>query len=520
MAEGYTPAEDYLPEPTQQEDFTRGDDSIFDDYDDPSYYGIVDEGIMYDAKPETNENIEMKDLDGWKYENGFLVPPEEETPFVDNLPDTPGTPESLEKREKIKSFYKYLEDSGYTVDRNAQLEHGALFKMNADKELAISYKDKTIRLTYTKDSNKFLSPKTLALRYGKGGTQFVRDVLGIKPKQPEIQPEQRKELLEINKTIDSTKSSPERQLEEIEMQTVEQVEESLNTFLETSTQTELALGPPGSLPFRELAGLDRSLRNMRTTVLKMTSDREVKKATLRQLKDEISKVSYDDGEVQFDENLQEKTEKIKTLEEEIEVLDSEIREYDGKFRGQFQRIKQTVDKMLHQDLTLGEQIQTLFREQGITIASVITALGLAIGMIINSILSAAKSIVNPTPSPKPTPKPDPTPKPKPTPTPEPTPEPGIKGWIKQQLQKIANLLSKVADKMLIALPGIIGSAVSFVLKAASTAVGFISEHLWLLIVALVGLLYNYVQSLSLSSSLSTRFISTRFISTRFISKST
>ena len=439
------------------------------------------------------------------HENGFVKPPEEETTFVDNLPDSTWYYRvSSIKREKIKSFYKYLEDSGNTVDRNAQLEHGALFKMNADKELAISYKDKTIRLTYTKDSNKFLSPKTLALRYGKGGTQFVRDVLGIKPKQPEIQPEQRKELLEINKTIDSTKSSPERQLEEIEMQTVEQVEEGLNTLLETSTQTELALGPPGSLPFRELAGLDRSLRNMRTTVLKMTSDREVKKARVKELKDEISKVSYDpaDDDVEFSENLQEKQREIKTLEEEIEVLDSEIREYDGKFRSQFQRIKQTVDKMLHQDLTLGEQIQTLFREQGITIASVITALGLAIGMIINSILSAAKSIVNPTPSPKPTPKPDPTPKPKPTPKPEPTPEPGIKGWIKQQLQKIANLLSKVADKMLIALPGIIGSVVSFVLKAASTAVGFISEHLWLLIVALVGLLYNYVQSLSLSSSLS------------------
>ena len=494
MAEGYTPAEDYLPEPTQQEDFTRGDDSIFDDYDDPSYYGIVDEGIMYDAEPETNENIEMKDLDGWKYENGFLVPPEEETPFVDNLPDTPGTPESLEKREKIKSFYKYLEDSGHTVDRNAQLEYGAVYKMNADKELAISYKDKTIRLTYTKDSNKFLSPTTLALRYGKGGKQFVRDVLGIKPKRPKFPPEQRKKLLNIDSIIASTKSSPERQLEEIEMQTVETVEENLTNFLEASAQTELELGPPGSLPFRELAGLDRSLRNMRTTVLKMTSDREAKKATLRQLKDEISRVSYDDGEVQFDENLQEKQREIKTLEEEIEVLDSEIREYDGKFRSQFQRIKQTVDKMLHQDLTLGEQIQTLFREQGITIASVITALGLAIGMIINSILSAAKSTLNPTP------KPDPTPKPKPTP--EPTPEPGIKGWIKQQLRNMANLLSKVADKMLIALPGIIGSVVSFVLKAASTAVGFISEHLWLLIVALVGLLYNYVQSLSLSSSLS------------------
>ena len=65
---------------------------------------------------------------------------------------------------------------------------------------------------------------------------------------------------------------------------------------------------------------------------------------------------------------------------------------------------------------------------------------------------------------------------------------------KTTTSKIANLLSKVADKMLIALPGIIGSVVSFVLKAASTAVGFIAEHLWLLIVALVGLLYNYLSS--------------------------
>ena len=67
-----------------------------------------------------------------------------------------------------------------------------------------------------------------------------------------------KKLLNIDSIIASTKSSPERQLEEIEMQTVKQVEEVLNTFLETSTQTELALGPPGSLPFREFSWI-RSL---------------------------------------------------------------------------------------------------------------------------------------------------------------------------------------------------------------------------------------------------------------------
>ena len=82
----------------------------------------------------------------------------------------------------------------------------------------------------------------------------------------------------LDKTIASTNSSPERQ-ENIEMQIVAQVEENLNNFLDASAQTELALGPEGSLPFRELAGLDRSLRNMRTTVLKITSDREAKKET-------------------------------------------------------------------------------------------------------------------------------------------------------------------------------------------------------------------------------------------------
>ena len=460
----------------------------------------------YDKYDDDLLEEQTKDENWEQTQDGFVKPPEEETSFA-NLPDAIDTIESLELREKVESFYKHLEDKGYKVDRNAPLEYKTRFAIREGGRLCVDYRRggggfARVYLAYETNFNKFYLPRTIAAQYGKRETQFVRDRLGIKNWDNPIKkmpPKAEASLAKTSETIASTNSSPERS-EDIEMQTVETVEENLTNFLEASAQTELELGPPGSLPFRELAGLDRSLRNMRTTVLKMTSDREAKKATLRQLKDEISKVSYDDGEVQFDENLQEKTEKIKTLEEEIEVLDSEIREYDGKFRSQFQRIKQTVDKMLHQDLTLGEQIQTLFREQGITIASVITALGLAIGMIINSILSAAKSIVNPTPSPKPTPKPDPTPKPKPTP--ELTPEPGIKGWIKQQLQKIANLLSKVADKMLIALPGIIGSVVSFVLRAASTAVGFIAEHLWLLVVALVGLLYNYVQSLSLSSSLS------------------
>ena len=81
MAEGFTPAEDFYPE------------------------DLIDDEYEYDEQTKA-ENIEIQDWTQTK--DDFAEPPEEETPFVDNLPGTSGTPMSLEKQEKIKSFYKYL----------------------------------------------------------------------------------------------------------------------------------------------------------------------------------------------------------------------------------------------------------------------------------------------------------------------------------------------------------------------------------------------------------------------------
>ena len=103
--------------------------------------------------------------------------------------------------------------------------------MGSDKKLGIIYKGETIWLSKLKNPSQFLLPDTIVQKYGKGGKHFVRDVLGISVKPVELPPKQRKELFEINKTIDLTKLRPELE-ESIEMQTVEQVEEGLNTFLE------------------------------------------------------------------------------------------------------------------------------------------------------------------------------------------------------------------------------------------------------------------------------------------------
>ena len=294
MAEGFDPDLDY------ERDYDKYDDDLLEE--------------------------QTKDENWEQTPDGFVKPPEEETSFA-NLPDAIDTIESLELREKVESFYKHLEDNGYIVDRNAPLEYKTRFAIREGGRLCVDYRRDTgfarVYLAYKTNFNKFYLPKTIAAQYSKGGTQFVRDFLGIKNWDnpiKKIPPKAEAALAKTSETIALTNSSPERS-EDIEMQTIETVEENLTNFLEASAQTELELGPPGSLPFRELAGLDRSLRNMRTTVLKMTSDREVKKARVKELKDEISKVSYDpaDDDVEFSENLQEKQREIKTLEEEIEV---------------------------------------------------------------------------------------------------------------------------------------------------------------------------------------------------------
>ena len=48
--------------------------------------------------------------------------------------------------------------------------------------------------------------------------------------------------------------------------------------------------------------------------------------------------------------------------------------------------KETIAIVLDKDTSLGEKIRTLFREQGITIASILMAIGMAIGVLVEALL--------------------------------------------------------------------------------------------------------------------------------------
>ena len=78
--------------------------------------------------------------------------------------------------------------------------------------------------------------------------------------------------------------------------------------------------------------------------------------------------------------------------------------------------------------------------------------------------------------------------PAPTPAPPIPDKGGIKEWVKRQLNAIKRLLSRLAEKAAAALPGIIGSVVSWLLSTIGKAVGWLAENTWALIVGAVGLL--------------------------------
>ena len=128
--------------------------------------------------------------------------------------------------------------------------------------------------------------------------------------------------------------------------------------------------------------------------------------------------------------------------------------------------------MLYENTTLAERIRTLFREQGVTIASVMTALGFAISTLVFALTGTGggggKLPAPPSPS-------------KDT------------NWIKKQLEHLTNLLKKLGEKALDALPGILGGIVSWLFSTASKVVGFMAEHLWMLIVLVVGLLSSKIK---------------------------
>ena len=168
------------------------------------------------------------------------------------------------------------------------------------------------------------------------------------------------------------------------------------------------------------------------------------------------------------------TKHIDDLNEDLKVRQESINLLKGRLKSQITSFRETIAKVLDKNTLLAEKIRTLFREQGITIASLLTAIVMAIGVLVEALLpggggamaSGGETL--------------------------PKDEAGLKEWIRNKLKALSSLLGRLGIKAAEALPGIIGGIISWILNRACDVVGWVSQNLWALVVGVGGLIYTYM----------------------------
>ena len=351
------------------------------------------------------------------------------------------------------------------------------FKLTKNGKLSYMYK-KTV-IDFGNINNRLKAPWEIR-KLGVAKLRLIgfRDITyeDINPYKPKYK-RAREENMKLNENLDkrskAIESSSTTDAEAIEMievtskdidATVKDAEQD-TSFIESSERDKL-------LPLRELEGLDKQLRTIKGS-LKVAIAKRIDlegriKHEERKL-NEIQDPKYSDDQTDMIEG------RINKLRGELAERNKEIDILKGEASKQINQIKESITKFLDKEMgTLGERIRTLFKEQGITIVSILTAVGMAIGVLIEVLLGGPSASA-----------------PKSGGTSGGDKKGGAREWIKNKLKALSQLLGKLADKVLASLPGIIGSIISWILNRAKEVVGWLSQNLWALITGVGVLIYTY-----------------------------
>ena len=149
------------------------------------------------------------------------------------------------------------------------------------------------------------------------------------------------------------------------------------SFIESSERDKL-------LPLRELEGLDKQCRTIKGSLKVTIAKRVDLNAHIEHEERKLSEIqdpAYSDNQRDMIEH------RIKRLRDELNERNEEIDILKGEASKQINQIRGLITKFLDKETgTLGERIRTLFKEQGITIVSILTAVGMAIGVLVEALL--------------------------------------------------------------------------------------------------------------------------------------
>ena len=341
-------------------------------------------------------------------------------------------------------------------------------------------------------TNSWLAPNAYLRIFGK---KFIKDIgfdvnkpkSGTKSKIPKKRMEQIEQY--IDEMYDNTKqfarelnelpTTSENNQDNIMLQDIinknEIATDNSIKLIETSlTETgEEASTQTGGLTLRELEGLDKELRTISGFLRSAIAKSIAKQVDIDRENRKLEKMAND--ETYSDEQRKEVRASLQRFQDEQKAINDQIRILKGRYSNQIYQIRESIMKFLDKETgTLGERIRTLFKEPGITIVSILTAVGMTIGVLIEALLGGPSASA-----------------PTPGGTTTSDKKGGAREWIKSKLKALSQLLGKLADKVLASLPGIIGSIISWILNRAKEVVGWLSQNLWALITGLGVLIYTY-----------------------------
>ena len=297
----------------------------------------------------------------------------------------------------------------------------------------------------SKSNGTFLAESTMRTRLG---ASLARSLLGIE-------------------TPSSSKSYSRVLLKDLDIEMDElppqRLEEVINEVMNS-------IGINTDLDMREFDGIDKALTRIQGELANNAGK-------LTEIDAHITREQGKLAEIETSPDLQVHEKRVKAkiadLKEEraarLELLSQNRKE----LASQFSRIRQTVEKILDEDLSLREKLKLVFREHGLTITAILTSLGLIISTLITSLTGGAAGGSS---------------------TPPKNPN-KLKDWVKNKLKALARLLGRIAGKAAAALPGIIGSIIAGVLNFLKKVVAAAAGHVWLFLLSIATLIgYKLVDS--------------------------
>ena len=385
-----------------------------------------------------------------------------ETSFDENIPLLGGRTQSLKERAWGALKGLFPESSSTSLEASYSLKGRLQVKMaGAGKKLYDLFTTK--RGTGEQQLNPNLS-KEIRRELGP----MAREV--VERDNEEIRNE-RKKLREAEKQRkEDQKLASEREKAAQEVQNLRNKNERVQAQIDANTQ-EHGTTIESESELRRLQQLKKNLEmdfeNAKKEVAALEKQAKTKakeQANIDQLREKIAAKERERNTVQerfndtrtLDELKEQEAELQRQNEEDQAVIDNEdaspsdkqaAEERVAERQEELARLQTQIDER-ERALPLRERVKEIFKKYGVTVTAIVLAAGVTIGAVIGAITNALRATG----------------------------------------KALGKGLKDIGSKIASALPGLIGSIVSFLFKAAGQATGFLAEHTWLIILAVVAFL--------------------------------